>query len=298
MDASAFSEPTRRWLAAGRHIEVSGRRIFVYERGTGEAVLLLHGFPTSCHDWRGVISILSEESRCIAFDFPGYGLSDKPVTYSYSLFQQTDVVEGIARALDITEAHVVSHDVGQTIHAELLAREQEGRLAFRVLSSTLLNGSTLQDKATITPFQRLLGSNETLPQAIAICESMSVNYIDGLKAIMKRPQAISEEDAVVMEELLFYQDGNRRLPALAGYMRERYLHRERWLDAFKSAEAPTQIVWADGDPIANVEMGRALSKEVPQARYTELPGLGHFLLIEDHSAVAGCILEFIREASL
>jgi len=295
MDASAFSEPTSRWLREGRHVDLDGRRVFVYERGTGETVLLLHGFPTSCYDWRGVIDILRSSYRCIAFDFPGYGLSDKPVAYSYSLFQQTDVVEGIARALDIAVAHVVSHDVGQTVHAELLAREQEGRLAFRILSSTLLNGSTLQDKATITPIQRLLGSNETLTQAIAICENLSVNYVQSLKAIMKRPQVVSDENAAVMEDLLLYQGGNRRLPALAGYMRERYLHRGRWLDAFKGAQAPIQIVWADGDPIANVEMGRALSAELPQARYTELPGLGHFLPIEDPKAVAGPVLDFIRQ---
>ena len=295
MDAEAFSEPTQRWLAAGRHIEAGGLRLFVYERGTGETVLLLHGFPTSCYDWRGVIDVLSPGYRCVALDFPGYGLSDKPVAYSYSLFQQTDAAEGLARALGIAEAHIVSHDVGQTVHAELLAREQEGRLALRILSSTLLNGSTLQDKATITPIQKLLSANETLPQAMAICENVGSNYLDGLRAIMKRPQAISAEDAAVMEELLAYQEGNRRLPALAGYMRERYLHRERWLSAFKAA-APIQIVWADGDPIANVEMGRALSEELPQARYTELPGLGHFLLIENPEAVAGLVLNFVRQA--
>jgi pimeloyl-ACP methyl ester carboxylesterase len=105
---------------------------------------------------------------------------------------------------------------------------------------------------------------------------------------------VSDEDAAVMEELLLYQEGNRRLPALAGYMRERYLHRERWLGAFKAA-APIQFVWADGDPIANLEMGRALSAELPQARYTELPGLGHFLLVEDAEAVARPVLDFIRQ---
>jgi len=289
-----FSAATRRWLAAGRHIDVGGQRIFVYERGSGPAVLLLHGFPTSCYDWRGVAGILAKEFRCVAFDFPGYGLSDKPPAYSYSLFQQTDVVEGVVQALAIAGAHVVSHDVGQTVHAELLAREQEGRLPLRILSSTLLNGSTLQDKATITPIQRMLGSNETLPQAIAICEDLSVSYVQSLKAIMKRPQAVSDEDAAVMEELLLYQQGNRRLPALAGYMRERYLHRERWLGAFKAA-SPIQVVWADGDPIANLEMGRALSAELSQARYAELPGLGHFLLIEDPLAVAKLVLQFIRQ---
>ena len=297
MDASEFSPPTRRWLGEGRRVEVNGQRLFVYERGEGSTILLLHGFPTSCYDWRGVVDVLSADFRCLAFDFPGYGLSDKPLAYSYSLFQQTDAVEGLARALGVTEAHVVSHDVGQTVHAELLAREQEERLAFRITSSTILNGSTLQDKATVTQFQRLLASNETLPQAIAICENVSAIYIEGLKALMKRPEALSEEDATVMEELLLYQDGNRRIPALSAYMRERYIHRERWLGALKRTETPIQLVWADGDPVANVEMGRALSKELPQAHYIELAGLGHFLLMEDPSTVAKHILKFIRAAS-
>ena len=297
MDESEFSPPTRRWLGEGRRVEVDGRRLFVFERGEGPAILLLHGFPTSCYDWRGVVDVLSADFRCLAFDFPGYGLSDKPLAYSYSLFQQTDAVEGLARALGVTEAHVVSHDVGQTVHAELLAREQEERLAFRITSSTILNGSTLQDKATVTQFQSLLASNETLPQAIAVCENVSAIYIEGLKALMKRPEALSEEDAKVMEELLLYQDGNRRIPALSAYMRERYIHKERWLGALKRTQTPIQLVWADGDPVANVEMGRALSKELPQAHYIELSGLGHFLLIEDPSTVAKHILKFIRAVS-
>ncbi len=296
MDASQFSEPTRRWLAQGRHVDTGGRRVFVVERGRGPAVLLLHGFPTSCYDWRGVMDGLSAGYRCLAFDFPGYGLSDKPAAYSYSLFQQADVVEALASSLGIAEAHVVSHDMGTSVHTELLARALEGRLAFRIASSTFLNGSMLMDLATITPFQQLLASNQTLPQAIAVCEAMSVNYVDALKSIMKRPQSLSEEDAAVMQDLLLYQEGNRRIPALAGYMRERYVHKERWIGALKRTASPLQFVWADGDPIANVEMGRALSRAVPQARYVELAGLGHFLLMEDPPAVAQHILEFIRGA--
>ena len=294
MDVSDFSEPTRRWLEGGRHVDVDGRRIFVYERGSGPTVLLLHGFPTSSYDWRGVIDVLSREYHCLAFDMIGYGLSDKPVAFSYSLFQQTDVLEGLARLLGIAKAHVVGHDVGQTVHAELLAREQESRLAFRVLSSTVLNGSTLKEMATLTQFQRLLGSNETLQQAITICENLGANYVEGLKMLMKRPEAVTEEDATVMLELMLHRDGNRRLPAVAAHMRERYIHRDRWLGALKRTEGPIQIVWADGDPVANIEMGRALSKEIPRARYMELSGLGHFLIIEDPATVAEHILQFIR----
>jgi pimeloyl-ACP methyl ester carboxylesterase len=294
MDESQFSEPTRRWLASGRHLEIEGKRIFVYERGAGQPILMLHGFPTSGYDWRDLIDTLANAYRCIALDFPGYGLSDKPEAYSYSLFQQTDVVEALARELSITEAHIVGHDVGTSVHTELLAREQEGRLPFRILSSTFLNGSMLQEMATITPFQKLLASNETLPQAMAISDNMSVNYIDGLKSVMKRPESLSEDDIVVMNDLIAYQDGNRRLPALSLYMRERYIHRDRWIGALKRTQR-VQFIWADGDPVANVEMGRALAKEVPQAKYAELAGLGHFLLLEDPIAVANHVRDFIAK---
>jgi pimeloyl-ACP methyl ester carboxylesterase len=292
MSESKFSQPTRRWLNSGRHFTVEGQRIFVYERGDGPAILLLHGFPTSGYDWRGVIDGLADGFRCVALDFPGYGLSDKPEAYSYSLFQQTDIVEGLAKVLEMEQAHVVSHDVGTSVHTELLARDQEGRLPFRILSSTFLNGSMLQDLATITPFQKLLASNETLPQAMAISANLTANYIDGLKSVMKRPECLTDEDAAVLNDLIAYEDGNRRLPALSLYMRERYIHRDRWIGALKQASA-VQFIWADGDPVANFEMGRTLSREVPQAKYTELAGLGHFLLMEDPSTVARHIREFL-----
>jgi len=295
MDDSQFSAPTRRWLACGRYLEIEGKRVFVYERGVGQAILMLHGFPTSGYDWRSVIEGLASAYRCVALDFPGYGLSDKPEAYSYSLFQQTDVAEALAPELSITEAHIVSHDVGTSVHTELLAREEEGRLPFRILSSTFLNGSMLQDLATITPFQKLLASNQTLPQAMAISENLTANYIDGLKSVMKRPESLSKDDIVVMNDLIAYQDGNRRLPALSLYMRERYIHRDRWIGALKGTQR-IQFIWADGDPVANVEMGRALAKEVPQAKYAELGGLGHFLLMEDPTAVVNHVRNFIAKA--
>jgi pimeloyl-ACP methyl ester carboxylesterase len=268
--------------------------VFVVERGAGPALLLLHGFPTSCYDWRGVVDLLAPAHRCVAFDFIGFGLSDKPVAFSYSLFQQADMVEALSARLGVERAHVVSHDMGTSVHSELLARQNEGALGFEIASSTFLNGSMLQWLATITPFQELLASNKTLPQVIELCNSGLDAYVPGLKNIMKRPEVVSDEDATVMLELLRYHDGNRRLPAIGGYMRERYVNQERWLGALGATKAPLQFVWADGDPIANVAMGRELHKLYPKARYMELSGLGHFLLMEDPAAVAREVQAFAK----
>jgi pimeloyl-ACP methyl ester carboxylesterase len=294
VDERELSPATTSWLDSGRRIEVEGKRIFVYERGDGPALLLLHGFPTSCYDWRGVIGELSSDCRCIALDFPGFGLSDKPANCSYSLFQQADVVEGVARALGIERCDVVSHDMGTSVHCELLARNNESGLSFEIASSTFLNGSMLQWLATITPFQELLASNKTLQQAIDLCNTGLEGYVGGLKAIMKRPECVSDDDALVMQELLNYQDGHRRLPATSGYMRERYVNADRWLGALGASTTPLQFVWADGDPIANIEMGRELHRLYPDAGYTELAGLGHFLLIEDPKAVADAVRGFVK----
>jgi hypothetical protein len=89
---------------------------------------------------------------------------DKPAAYS-SLFQQTDAIEGLACAW-IAEAHVVSHDVGTSVHTELLAREQEGGYVSRPVLG-LPERQHVAGLATITAFQKLLSANETLPQAIA-----------------------------------------------------------------------------------------------------------------------------------
>ncbi len=152
----------------------------------------------------------------------------------------------------------------------------------------------LQWLARITPFQELLAANATLPRAIEVCRGMSSDlYVPGLQRLMQRPEAITADDAQVMDELLRYQDGHHRLPALAGYMRERYVHADRWLGALEGAVSPMQIVWADGDPIAHVEMGRELARRCPRAQYHELSGLGHFLLFEDPSAVAAKIEAFV-----
>jgi pimeloyl-ACP methyl ester carboxylesterase len=163
MQLDELCDASRSWLAAGRHEKVAGGRMFVYERrpaarATPESptLLLLHGFPTSCYDWRGVVERLSTRMRTIAPDFLGFGLSDKPEAYSYSLFQQADTIEELLTTLNVQSAHVVSHDLGTSVHCELLARQSEGRLKFELQSSTFLNGSMLQWLATITPFQEQL----------------------------------------------------------------------------------------------------------------------------------------------
>jgi pimeloyl-ACP methyl ester carboxylesterase len=237
------------------------------------------------------MDLLADRFHCVTMDLPGFGLSDKPLAYSYSLFQQADTVEAVAAALCVGTAHVVSHDMGTSLHTELLARKHHAQLGFTLLSSTFLNGSILKTHAELTDFQRMLETPSRLPEAMTVCAQLLPDYVAGLRQRMARSDAVTDEDALVMTELMAYNDGHYRLPHVYAYLRERYLHQQRWLDALtaESNTAPVQFVWAVDDPVAVIGMGRALAELTPAARFTEVPGVGHFLPIEAPHIVADAV---------
>ena len=275
--------------------------MFVYERGPGcrrvaakrRRCCCCTAFPRPATIGGALSSGLSGRARTIAPDLVGFGLSDKPAAYSYSLFQQADTIEELLTTLNVRTAHVVSHDLGTSLHSELLARQAEGRLGFELQSSTFLNGSMLQWLAKITPFQQLLAANATLQQAIEICRTMSPErYVQGLQSLMRRPETITAADAQVMGELLRYQDGHLRLPAIAGYMRERYVHADRWLGGIEKARVARAVRMGRRRPDRPRRDGPGSARRYPRAQYHELSGLGHFLLIEDPLMVSKKIEEF------
>ena len=81
-------------------------RIFYREAGDKGApvVLLLHGFPSSSHQFRGLIGRLSDKYRVIAPDLPGFGFSDAPDarSFEYSFDHLADVIESFTDTLGLT----------------------------------------------------------------------------------------------------------------------------------------------------------------------------------------------------
>jgi pimeloyl-ACP methyl ester carboxylesterase len=115
------------WRAKGAHHNVRGRSLFVADTGVdgGEdkpTLVLLHGYPTSSHDYFRVLDALAAHYRVIVHDHLGFGLSDKPRDYSYSLIEQADVALLLWQQLGVTSAHVFAHDYGTSVGTELLAR--------------------------------------------------------------------------------------------------------------------------------------------------------------------------------
>ena len=100
--------------------------------GAGPALTLLHGFPSSSHDWAKVAPALAERHTLLMPDFLGFGASEKPADHRYTLHEQADLVEALWAARGRrARRRIVAHDYAVSVAQELLARRAEGALARR-----------------------------------------------------------------------------------------------------------------------------------------------------------------------
>jgi len=137
MAAGQLPAGVRAWRDGGGRIELGVHRVFVREHtGTGPPILLLHGYPSSSYDWRGVVARLPER-RLTTLDFLGFGLSDKPPDHEYSLLGQADLVEALAARYRSEPVVLVAHDMATSVVTELLARDLENRLSFSIAAVLL-----------------------------------------------------------------------------------------------------------------------------------------------------------------
>jgi haloalkane dehalogenase len=118
-----------------RFVAIDGHTIHYVDEGSGPMLLFLHGNPTWSFVYRDVISALRDEFRCVALDYPGFGLSSAAPGYRYLPEEHTRVVTAFVDALALNGVTLIAHDWGGPLG---LATVQQMSAAFDrlVLSNT------------------------------------------------------------------------------------------------------------------------------------------------------------------
>ncbi|MFD2474931.1 alpha/beta fold hydrolase [Amycolatopsis silviterrae] len=98
-----------------RFVGIDGHTVHYVDEGSGPTLLLLHGNPTWSFLWRDTIRALRDDFRCVALDYPGFGLSTPKPGYRYLPEEHADVVTGFVDALGLTGATLVGQDWGGPI---------------------------------------------------------------------------------------------------------------------------------------------------------------------------------------
>jgi pimeloyl-ACP methyl ester carboxylesterase len=286
------------WAAAGRLIDTPHGRVWMREvaadRDEGlPPLLVLHGFPTCSFDWREVLPRLCERRRVVLLDFPGFGLSDKP-DVRYGIRMYADCAEAVAVAAGVTECALLTHDMGDTVGGELLARELEGALPFRVVERVLSNGSIYIGMAQLTAGQQMLLSLDDAPFDLAEHGiDPGEGYRAGVAATFSPRNPADPEEMAAQWDLVSRQSGHTLLPRTIRYIEDRRAEESRFTGAIERHPSPLGVVWGVDDPVAVVAMTDRLAEATPEARITRLDGVGHYPMIEAPETFANATLALL-----
>lgn len=266
-----------------RFAEVDGVRLAYVETGPadGPVVVLFHGEPTWSFLWRKVIPELEGRCRVIAHDMAGFGRSDKPEDLAwYSYDRHTALVGGLLGQLGVRDATFVVHDWGGPVGLRIAVEQPEMCARMVVLDTGLFTG-----------YQPMTDAWKAFRDFVERTEDLPVGFlVDGA---IKRDLAEEERAAYDWP----FRDGPRTkagarafplmLPtapdapgAEAG---------QRTLAALKEDTRPMRFLWADGDPIIPLKVGRRFAEALgrdPEADLEVIPDASHFLQ-EDQGELIG-----------
>jgi pimeloyl-ACP methyl ester carboxylesterase len=284
------------WERRGTYRSLAGFETFTMDlpamaNEEHEPLLVLHGFPTSSFDFHHVVDALAATRRVLLLDMIGYGLSAKP-DMAYTLDTQADVVQAFVAETGVSSVALLTHDMGDTVGGELLARHAEGRWPVNITRRVLTNGSIYIEMAHLSDGQNFLLAqpDEMLPDTMGFDGATAKA---GLAATFSPRSSVDAAELDAAWELISHHHGHRLLPRTIRYIEERRRSQARYTGAIESHPSPLAVVWGTDDPIAVADMATRLQHARADVQLTWLENVGHYLMLEapDHfrDAVLGAL---------
>jgi alpha-beta hydrolase superfamily lysophospholipase len=156
------SDLAEKWRASGEYFtweSPQGRDVKIFYVCTGDtakpAIVMLHGFPTSSFDFHLLVEKLQLDFRLCTFDFPGYGLSDKPATgYRYTVREDAEITRYfILNIAKFKNFALFSHDRGDSAALAFLELNEKSDPGFRITHQFITNGNIYLPLAKLMEFQ-------------------------------------------------------------------------------------------------------------------------------------------------
>ncbi len=279
------------WWSQGERVQLAlggpDRGIFVRRLGAGPAMTLLHGFPSSSHDWAKLAPALAERYSLLMPDFLGFGASEKPVEHDYSLHEQADLVEELWKRERVAATVVLAHDYALSVTQELLARRAEGSLAVDIQAVHMLNGGLYPDLHRPQPTQTALRDPERGAQVAALIDEEL--FVAGLAPTFAEGFDAAADSAEIWQAMS-REGGQLIAHRLIGYMRDREIHGERWVAALEGSDVPVSFVWGMLDPVSGAHMAGRIRERMPGAPFLELEDVAHWPMLEAPGRVTAAVL--------
>jgi haloalkane dehalogenase len=281
-----FDVPVALFHVEHRFIDVAGARIHYVDEGAGETLLLLHGNPSWCFVYRKIIAALAPSCRCVALDYPGYGMSTAPPHYGFTPGEHSLLLEGFVDRLGLNDCTIMMQDWGGPIGFGLAGRRPE-------LVRRFIIGNTfawpLDEERRIRAFSALMGGpiGRTLTRAFNFVprfffwRGFAKPLAPEVRAMYLAPwrEPARREAAVVAP---------RQLIVASAYLRTVEANLVRL------ADRPALIVWGRRDFAFGEADAARFAKLFPRSKTIFYDDASHFLQEDVGDKIAAAFLEFRR----
>ena len=276
------------WYKGGDRILVDDLHLFYRRAGEGEPLLCIHGFPTSSWDFALIWPALIQHFDVMATDLIGLGRSAKPKR-KITIALQADRLEQFMLQQGIQSAHLLAHDLGDTVALELLARQLEGNSKINWQSCILMNGGIFPETYRPLLIQKLLLS----PIGPLVAQFTSEGRLrKSMQRIFSVEHPPSESFLKGSWKLLIENRGKSMIPRVIQYMRERVLFKDRWMASLMECPVPIRLINGAQDPISGIHVAKCYQETIPNPDVQVIQEAGHYPHVEVPKIVIAAILEF------
>lgn len=259
--------------ARSRYVTVAGHRLHYYVTGpeTGPPVVLVHGLGGRCEDWRNLAPYLVHAGfRVYMPDLPGYGRSDRPADFSYSIPDEAQAVAGFMDALGLKQVELGGWSMGGWI-AQYLAASRPERITRLVLfDSAGLNVAPAWNTELFTPVS-----------------AMELDQLDVL--LMPHPPAVP---SFVAADIL--RVSRERAWVIHRALKSMLTGRDATDKLLPQLRMPVLIVWGELDHITPVDQAATMQRMVPQSQLDVIPNCGHLAPVQCADLIGPKVAEFLR----
>ncbi|PWY79142.1 putative hydrolase [Aspergillus heteromorphus CBS 117.55] len=276
----------------------SKTNVFYREQGaaTAPVILLLHGFPSSSHQYRNLIPLLAVKYRVIAPDLPGFGFTEAPLSFEYTFANLTSTVAEFLDVLGISQFSVYIFDYGAPTGLRLALQRPEA-----VQAIITQNGNAYEEGLGIfwDPVKLFWASRnepsdrDPLKQAMLTYEATKWQYDEGTRD----PTALAPE-AYHLDYALLQRPGNPdiQIDLFKDYENNVKLYPE-FHEYFRKSQVPLLAIWGKNDPIFIPPGAEAFKRDLPDAE-VHLIDAGHFAVESDTEFIGQTILKFLERRGI
>ncbi|HEX6282835.1 MAG TPA: alpha/beta hydrolase [Nitrososphaera sp.] len=266
---------------------VEGLSIFYREAGYpgNPKLLLLHGFPASSHQYRNLISALSDRFHVVAPDYPGFGNSDMPSSdrFDYTFDRLSEIIEGFLKKIGFTHFGLYVQDYGGPVGFRIISLHPDW-LEWLIIQNT--NAYEIGFTSAWDGLRNSLWKNRTPETEKPLYGFLE---LDVIKQVYlhghKNPELISPDNWDVDYRFMERPNARRVQMDLFYDYRTNVSLYPKWQQFLRERQPKTLIFWGQNDIFFTKEGGEAYLKDIPDAEIHRLES-GHF-------AVEDCLEEIV-----